>query len=89
MNVPILGHENAMLGVMQWLGVQPGQFDRHDEWIAPALAAQAAIAIQHSQMTDTLLANPNLHHEVEVARQIRVGALPASIPERGRLRNYK
>ncbi len=80
LNVPILGHDNALLGVMQWLGTQPGQFDRHDEWIAPALAAQAAIAIQHSQMTDELLANAILHHEVEVARQIQVSTLPASMP---------
>lgn len=80
LNVPILGHKNALLGVMQWLGTQPGQFDRHDEWIAPALAAQAAIAIQHSQMTDELLANAILHHEVEVARQIQVSTLPAFMP---------
>jgi phosphoserine phosphatase len=80
LNVPILGHQDSLLGVMQWLGARPGQFDRHDEWIAPALAAQAAIAIQHSHMTDELLANAILHHEVEVAREIQVSTLPKTMP---------
>lgn len=80
LNVPILGHQDSLLGVMQWLGARPGQFDRHDEWIAPALAAQAAIAIQHSHMTDELLANAILHHEVEVAREIQVSTLPDKMP---------
>jgi phosphoserine phosphatase len=60
--------------------MHPGQFDRHDEWIAPALAAQAAIAIQHSNMTDRLLADAILHHEVAVARQIQVSTLPDTMP---------
>ena len=80
LNVPILGHQDSLLGVMQWLGARPGQFDRHDEWIAPALAAQAAIAIQHSLMTDELLVNAILHHEVEVAREIQVSTLPNTMP---------
>lgn len=81
LNVPILGRENALLGVMQWLGAHPGQFDQHDEWIAPALAAQAAIAIQHSHMTDELLADAILHQEVAVAREIQVSTLPDSMPQ--------
>ncbi|HWM28796.1 MAG TPA: PP2C family protein-serine/threonine phosphatase [Woeseiaceae bacterium] len=81
LSVPILGQENSLLGVMQWLGAHPGQFDRHDEWIAPALAAQAAIAIQHSNMTDQLLADAILHHEVAVAREIQVSTLPDTMPD--------
>ncbi|MEX2126456.1 MAG: GAF domain-containing SpoIIE family protein phosphatase [Woeseia sp.] len=81
LNVPILGQENSLLGVMQWLGTHPGQFDRHDEWIGPALAAQAAIAIQHSNMTDRLLADAILHHEVAVAREIQVSTLPEVMPQ--------
>lgn len=80
LNVPVIGQESTLLGVMQWLGARPGQFDRHDEWIAPALAAQAAVAIQHSEMTDRLLADAILHHEVAVARDIQVSTLPRSMP---------
>lgn len=79
--VPILGQENQQLGVMQWLGTNPYQFDRHDEWIGPALAAEAAIAIQHSYMTDELLANAILQREVAVAREIQISTLPKSMPE--------
>jgi len=80
LNVPILGQDHSVLGVMQWLGAYPGQFDRHDEWVGPALAAQAAVAIQHAYMTDELLANAVLRQEVAVAREIQISTLPDHMP---------
>jgi sigma-B regulation protein RsbU (phosphoserine phosphatase) len=80
LNIPILGLDNSLLGVMQWLGAQPGQFDEHDEWVGPALAAQAAVAIQHSYMTDELLASAILNKEVAVARDIQMSTLPDKMP---------
>jgi phosphoserine phosphatase len=80
LNVPILGQEDQLLGVMQWLGENVGQFDEHDEWVGPALAAQCAVAIQHSRMTDELLANAILHQEVTVAREIQMSTLPDEMP---------
>jgi phosphoserine phosphatase len=80
LNVPILGRDQAVLGVMQWLGERPGQFDEHDEWVGPALAAQAAVAIQHAYMTDELLANAILRREVAVAREIQQSTLPREMP---------
>jgi phosphoserine phosphatase len=81
LNVPILGQDESLLGVMQWLGENPGQFDEHDEWVGPALAAQAAVAIQHAYMTDELLANAILRQEVAVAREIQISTLPDEMPE--------
>ena len=81
LNVPILGQDDSLLGVMQWLGEHVGQFDEHDEWVGPALAAQAAVAIQHAYMTDQLLANAILHQEVAVAREIQISTLPDKMPE--------
>jgi len=78
--IPILGQDDVVLGVMQWLGAHVGQFDRHDEWIGPALAAEAAIAIQHSYMTDELLAHAILEQEVAVAREIQISTLPDEMP---------
>jgi len=80
LNVPIVGQDDEPLGVMQWLGEHPGQFDQHDFWIAPALAAEAAIAIQHSEMTSELLASVVLSKEVAVAREIQVSTLPDVMP---------
>jgi sigma-B regulation protein RsbU (phosphoserine phosphatase) len=80
LNVPILGLDNSLLGVMQWLGVKTGQFDEHDEWVGPALAAQAAVAFQHSYMTDELLATAILNQEVAVARDIQMSTLPNKMP---------
>jgi phosphoserine phosphatase len=81
LNVPIVGLDERLLGVMQWLGAETGQFDEHDEWVGPALAAQAAVAIQHSYMTDELLANAILSQEVAVARDIQMSTLPDTMPE--------
>jgi phosphoserine phosphatase len=81
LNVPIIGQDESVLGVMQWLGEHVGQFDEHDEWVGPALAAQCAVAIQHSRMTDELLANAILHQEVTVAREIQMSTLPDSMPD--------
>ncbi len=81
LNVPILGQDESLLGVMQWLGAVVGQFDEHDEWVGPALAAQAAVAIQHAYMTDELLANAVLSQEVAVAREIQMSTLPDAMPE--------
>jgi sigma-B regulation protein RsbU (phosphoserine phosphatase) len=81
LNVPIIGQDEELLGVMQWLGEHPGQFDHHDQWIAPALAAEAAIAIQHSEMTSELLASAVLSKEVAVAREIQVSTLPNTMPD--------
>lgn len=80
LNVPILGLDDSLLGVMQWLGAEPQQFDEHDEWVGPALAAQAAVAIQHSYMTDELLASAILNQEVAVARDIQMSTLPDEMP---------
>ena len=80
LNVPILGSDDSLLGVMQWLGAETGQFDEHDEWVGPALAAQAAVAIQHSYMTDELLASAILNQEVAVARDIQMSTLPDKMP---------
>ena len=81
LNVPIIGLDQSLLGIMQWLGAETGQFDEHDEWVGPALAAQAAVAIQHSYMTDELLANAVLSQEVAVARDIQMSTLPDTMPE--------
>ncbi|HSM69530.1 MAG TPA: GAF domain-containing SpoIIE family protein phosphatase [Xanthomonadales bacterium] len=81
LNVPIIGQDTSVLGVMQWLGEHVGQFDKHDEWVGPALAAQCAVAIQHSRMTDELLANAILHQEVTVAREIQMSTLPKVMPK--------
>jgi GAF domain-containing protein len=78
LNVPILGLDKSLLGVMQWLGAAVGQFDAHDEWVGPALAAQAAVAIQHSYMSDELLAKAILDQEVAVARDIQMSTLPVA-----------
>jgi len=81
LNVPILGQDHSLLGVMQWLGEHPRQFDEHDEWVGPALAAQAAVAIQHAYLTDELLAKAILEQEVAVAREIQISTLPQSMPD--------
>lgn len=81
LNVPIVGQGDLVIGVMQWLGAELDQFDSHDEWIGSALAAQAAVAIQHERMTDELLAAAKLNQEVAIAKEIQTSTLPSEMPE--------
>jgi phosphoserine phosphatase len=80
LNVPVLGRDRELLGVMQWLGRETGQFDERDEWVGPALAAQAAVAIQHARMAEELVASALLRREVAVAREIQQSTLPGTMP---------
>jgi len=80
LSVPLIGHEESLVGVLQLLNKHDGLFNDDDEAIAAALAAQCAVAIQRGQMTEALVLSEKLNQEVSVARQIQMGTLPQAMP---------
>jgi len=70
-----------VLGVVL-LGRLAGQpvFTASDEKLALALASQAAIAIEQAQLYQQEIKRQRLEQELELARQIQLGLLPASYP---------
>ena len=59
LSVPLVGADEAQVGVLQLLNKRGGPFDEEDERIAVTLAAQSAVALQRAQAT-ALIAFPDL-----------------------------
>lgn len=81
LNVPLLGREKQPVGVLQLLNKHSGAFDANDERLAMILAAQCAVAVQRSQLTEALLLKERLDEEVTLAREIQMSTLPTEMPE--------
>jgi phosphoserine phosphatase len=80
LTLPLVGHDHALVGVLQILNKRGGTFDAYDEELAAALAAQCAVALQRVQMTEALVAGERLKQEIAVAREIQVSTLPRVMP---------
>lgn len=80
LNVPLLDRNGGLIGVLQLLNKQTGAFDKSDELLANTLAAQCAVAIQRTQLTEALLVKERLDEEVTLAREIQMSTLPTDMP---------
>jgi phosphoserine phosphatase RsbU/P len=80
LSVPLLGHDDQLVGVLQLLNKRNGVFDEDDELAASALAAQCAVALQRARDTEAMLAAEHLHEEIRVAREIQMNGLPEGMP---------
>jgi len=77
--VPLVGHEGALVGVLQLLNRRDGPFDSGDEAVARALAAQCAVAVQRVRLTEQLVATARMRRELALARRIQIGILPRDV----------
>jgi len=81
LSIPLLGREGEPVGVMQLLNKKGGVFDSNDEMAATSLAAQCAVALQRSQLTEALILKERLDEEVNLAREIQMSTLPEVMPD--------
>lgn len=81
LTVPLIGYEDSLVGVLQILNKNIGVFDEQDEFIAQALAAQAAVVLHRATITEQMIATERLDREITVARDVQMGTLPKSMPE--------
>ncbi len=81
LNVPLIGRDGALIGVLQFLDEQLAGYDRKSETLAAVLAAQCSVALQHAHLSDRMQQSEQLHREVEVAREIQRGTLPTNMPQ--------
>lgn len=81
LSIPLLGRSSEPVGVMQLLNKHGGEFDRNDELLATALAAQCAVALQRTRLTEALLLKERLEEEVSLAREIQMSTLPDVMPQ--------
>ena len=80
LTIPLIGYEESLVGVLQILNKHDGVFDEQDEFIASALAAQAAVVLHRVKITETMLATEKLDREITVARDVQLGTLPQQMP---------
>jgi len=81
LTIPLIGYEDSLVGVLQILNKTDGVFDEQDEFIASALAAQAAVVLHRVKVTETMIATEKLDREITVARDVQLGTLPKQMPE--------
>jgi len=80
LTLPLVDHQDVLVGVMQVLNKIGGTFDRDDEALATALAAQCAVALQRVRMTDALIEGEKMRKALEMAREVQMSTLPAAMP---------
>ena len=80
LTLPLVDHQQALVGVLQVLNRVGGVFDAADETLAAALAAQCAVALQRVQMTEALIETEKMRAELEMARVVQMSTLPATMP---------
>ncbi len=80
LTLPLVDHNDALVGAMQVLNKVDGVFDANDEALATVLAAQCAVALQRARMTEALIEGEKLRQELEMARVVQMSTLPATMP---------
>jgi phosphoserine phosphatase len=80
LTIPLIGYEDSLVGVLQILNKHEGIFDDQDEFVASALAAQAAVVLHRVKITETMIASEKLDREITVARDVQMGTLPKKMP---------
>lgn len=81
LTLPLIGFEDSLIGVLQILNKNGGVFDEQDEFVASALAAQAAVVLHRARIIETMIATERLDREITVARDVQMGTLPKTMPE--------
>ena len=80
LTLPLVDHKDVLVGVMQLLNKADGVFDAEDEALATVVAAQCAIALQRVRMTEALIEGEKMRQQLEMARVVQMGTLPATMP---------
>lgn len=81
LTIPLIGYEESLIGVLQILNKNDGVFDAQDEFIAQALAAQAAVVLHRVKITQQMIESERLDREISVARDVQIGTLPSDMPQ--------
>ena len=80
LTLPLVDHNDVLVGAMQVLNKADGVFDATDEKIALVLAAQVAVALQRVRMTEAVIESQKMRQQLEIARIVQMSSLPASMP---------
>ncbi len=79
-SVPLLGVDQALVGVMQVLNKRQGAFDAEDEQIATIMAAHCAVVLQKAMLLEEYVLKQKMERDLALAREIQLSALPQVLP---------
>ena len=80
LTIPLIGHDDALVGILQVLNKRSGAFGDADVGVATALGASCAVAIQRMRLLEDLIAKQRMERELAVAREIQMRVLPKTMP---------
>ncbi len=80
LSCPLIGFDNKLVGVLQAINKNDGNFDKTDEWAIETLAAQAAVALQRAKLLQEYAEKQRLERELDLAREIQQSFLPQKNP---------
>jgi len=81
LSLPLIDHQDTLVGVLQVLNKADGVFDGGDEAVGTALAAQCAVALTRVRMTQQAIAGELMRQELELASQLQLSTLPSAMPQ--------
>jgi phosphoserine phosphatase len=80
LTLPLVDHNDVLVGVLQVLNKAEGVFEDSDERLAMVLAAQCAVALQRVRMMEAIIASERMRQELQMARIVQMSSLPSSMP---------
>jgi len=81
LGVPLLTHEEKIVGVLQVINKHAGEFTDYDESLLLALGSHAAIALDQARLVQHYVEKKQIQHALGIAKQIQQGLLPETDPE--------
>ncbi len=80
LSVPLRDYEDKLVGVLQVLNTESGEFTDYDVSLAETLAAQAGAALQRANLMEHLIEKQELQRAMAIAREIQSGLFPDGSP---------
>jgi len=80
LTVPLIGLDNALVGVVQGVNKIGGVFTAYDVQLAEALAAQVGVALQRARLQEHYVRKRQLEAALAIARDIQRSLLPRKAP---------
>jgi len=74
-------HDDRLVGVLQLLNKESGEFDAFDEQLIQAFASHAAVALERAQLLEEARRTHELEVSVNMGRIIQASFLPSRLPE--------
>jgi sigma-B regulation protein RsbU (phosphoserine phosphatase) len=78
--MPVRGRTGRVIGVLEMLNKRGGSFTTADIELVEGISAHAAIALENAQLHKASIARQRLEQELQLARTIHQGLLPAAAP---------